>query len=220
MDTSILVGIFLLICGIAAASFAVDKNRSQAAWLVIGIVLGPIGLLVLLMLGDLEHPWQPAKARRIILAAIAMFVTLSILGLGLIEINAQYHEKQRLMHLERWEIYGDALLRFSDRNRQSADVLTVKLARDQIRDYQEALQEAAEQVESDLALAMDGYRKVSGIRAFTINLLRVVTLRSPMSPARTSLSVEEQEKLVDGLEDTLTRYQQHLSTIERYESNW
>jgi hypothetical protein len=212
-----LVGIFLLICGISAASFAVDKNRSQAAWLVIGIVLGPIGLLDLLMLGDLE---QPARARRIMLAAITMFVTLSVLGLGLIEINAQYHEKQRQMYLERWEIYGDALLRFSEMNRQSPDVLTVKLARDQIRDYREALEEAVEKVESDLALAMDGYRKVSGIRAFVINLLRVITLRSPMSPARTSLSVEEQEKLVADLEKTVERYRHHLKTIESHETHW
>jgi len=49
----IVIGIGALIwvvCGIAAAVFAGQRNRSQAGWFVAGFLLGPVGLVMLLTL--------------------------------------------------------------------------------------------------------------------------------------------------------------------------
>lgn len=218
MSSVILLFILLVICGVSAASFASDRNRSQPGWFWIGMLTGPVGLLAVLMLPDLENPWKPGRVKRLILSATGMLAILLILGAGLLEVNARYEMERRSLYLERWEIYGDALLRFSRVNRQSSDALVVKLARDQIREYQDELTKALRQVDADLRLAIDGYAEVSGVRAFFLNLFRMMTLRAPESPAVTTLSLEEQEERIADLQKLHERYSNHLDKIQRSES--
>lgn len=47
---------FWLICGLGAAAVASSKKRNILLWLLLGILLGPIGLLIVGLMGRSETP--------------------------------------------------------------------------------------------------------------------------------------------------------------------
>ena len=126
MDPVILLLILLIICGISAASFASDRNRSQAGWFIIGFLTGPLGLLVLLLLGARSEAARPMTGNRLILTALAVVAVIIIAGMSLLEAASQYAISQRYAELLEWGRYGDALIRFAGSSGTSPDAFVIK----------------------------------------------------------------------------------------------
>jgi hypothetical protein len=220
MDPIILLLILLIICGISAASFASDRNRSQAGWFIIGFLTGPFGLLVLLLLGARPEAVPPMKGHRLILAALAVVAVVIIAGMSLLEAASQYALSQRYAELEVWGRYGDALIRFAGSSGPPPDAFVVKAARDQITAHEKDLRDGMKETEDELVLAVRGIRRVSGAAGVLVNAYRLLTLRAPEWPAPMSLSTRAQEELIRHLNRRLEDYRQYLQDIEKAQDSW
>jgi hypothetical protein len=220
MDPVILLLILLIICGISAASFASDRNRSQAGWFIIGFLTGPLGLLVLLLLGARPEAAQPMTGNRLILAALAMVAIVIIAGMSLLEAASQYTASQRYAELESWGRYGDALIRFAASSKTPPDAFVIKAARDQITQHGKDLSEGMRETEDELVLAVRGVRQVKGAAGVLVNAYRLLTLRAPEWPAPMRLTSRAQEELIRHLNRRLEDYRQYLETIETAQDTW
>jgi len=220
MDPVILLLILLIICGISAASFASDRNRSQAGWFIIGFLTGPLGLLVLLLLGARSEAARPMTGNRLILTALAVVAVIIIAGVSLLEASSQYAISQRYAELLEWGRYGDALIRFAGSSGTSPDAFVIKAARDQIIEFERDLRDGMKEAEDEVVLAVDGTRRVGGAAGVLVNAYRLMTLRAPEWPAPMRLTSRAQEELVSDLNRRLEDYRQYLQDIERARSSW
>ena len=55
------VVIFWLICGIGAAVIAENKNRSGCGWFVVGVLIGPLALLIVGFMSPINESSSPKK---------------------------------------------------------------------------------------------------------------------------------------------------------------
>lgn len=220
MSTPFVFLIFLVICGIAAASFATDRHRNQAAWFITGLLTGPVGLLVLLLLAPLAEGKNTMKANKIVLTLLTFLAVAVVFAVALTELVAQFHASQELVELNSWERYGDALIRFAQSKDVSADAFVLKATRDQIADHHDALTLAMQRTEDELLFAVRGLKKVEGAQGLVINAYRLLTFRSTEWPATKQLSAKDQQAFITQLEARLKKYRRYLDTITQAQSGW
>ena len=223
MSAPFVVLIVLVICGISAASFATDRNRNQAAWFVIGLLTGPLGLLVLLLLVPLPEAKKGTKGmkgNRVALTLLMFLAVIAVIVMGLAEVVAQFHAGQETKELASWERYGDALIRFAQNKDVDADAFVLKATRDQIADHHDDLAAAMHRTEDQLLLAVRGLKPVEGAQGILINAYRLITFRSTEWPAMKSLSARDQAQVITMLEERLKKYRQYLQTITQAQSMW
>jgi len=58
-----LIGLVWLACGIAAASISAGKGRSGFGGFLLGLILGPIGLAIVLLMGKSQEGQRAASTR-------------------------------------------------------------------------------------------------------------------------------------------------------------
>lgn len=220
MSPVILLSILLIICGISAASFASDRNRSQPGWFIIGFLTGPLGLLVLLLLGPRPEAAATMTGNRLILTALALIAVVTIAGMSLLEAASQYQASQRYAELESWGRYGDALLRFAASSQKTPDDFVIRAARDQIVEHERVLRKGMKDTEDELMLALQGIRQVKGAAGVLVNVYRLFTLRAPEWPAPLQLPSRAQEELVQQLRRHLDDYNRYLTDIEAARNKW
>jgi len=92
-DTILIVGGFWIVCGIASLLIAQSRGANASSWFVVGVILGPIGILLALTAkpaAPVEFAPQPAPAdsptQRTGLAAVpgALWTLLAVaVGVGI-----------------------------------------------------------------------------------------------------------------------------------------
>ncbi|MEW5875744.1 MAG: hypothetical protein AB1752_11270, partial [Candidatus Zixiibacteriota bacterium] len=130
--TVLLFVIILLICAISAASFAADRNRSQPGWFIAGILFGPVGLFVLLLLPHSDRPWKPGRGRRITFMTVAVLLVVVALTSAVMEVYSTFATDMRTHHLIQWKLYGVSLMRVASAQDYASDSYPVVAARRQI----------------------------------------------------------------------------------------
>ena len=232
MENFLLISISLIVCAIAAASFAADRSRHQLGWFVAGLIFGPIALAFLLSRPALSEEQIPtplpqkkktrsyAPVVRNILSFFAiMTVILMVIGLGLLELWGHSQRQAQTRHLERWEQLGDGLLEVS---RQSAGTppVSVRSARSQVRMYADSLHFELGNTERDLALAVAGQSEVFGLEAVWTNITNLFSLQPVGYPATADLTNRNRDAKVGELTERLSRYANHIGAISQTIKNW
>lgn len=218
--TILLFVIILLISAISAASFAADRNRSQPGWFIAGILFGPVGLFVLLLLPVSDKPWKPGRARRIILVSLAVVLVVLALTSAVMEVYSGFASDLRTHNLHQWTLYGASLLRVASARDYAPDSYPVVAARRQVIANGDSLRRELLLTQDDLDLTTQGLRRAVGARAVLSNVVRVVTFRKPRWPALVSLPPREQERVLDSLEQQRTRYLEYISVIDSARAQW
>lgn len=206
--------IFFLICGVSSAAFAADRNRGQARWFVIGLLTGPVGLLILLLLPSLGEPQRSVKMKKAILALFATVLIVALVAFGFCEFYDRYEQGARHTSLDNWQVYGDALLRFTKSTEHPPDAIVVKAARNQIEEYEYQLRQDMCWTMDDIELAMEGVRHSKGARALLANGYRLLTLRGVEWPARIQMNANEQSARIAELSARFAQYEVAMNAIE------
>ena len=211
--------ILFLICGIACAWFAAPRHRNQAGWFLVGCLIGPIGVLILLLLPSLPETKRKTAIGRVIAGAMIVLLLAGAIVVGAAEFWERYQEGKRYAELSNWELYGDALLRFTKSNEHPPDAIVVKAANSQIDDYAYQLREGKCWTLYDLELAEQGVRNSTGARAVIEYAARFLTLRSPEWPSPLPLSAQEQKIRVDELNKRIRQFEEALQEIDTARSD-
>ena len=206
--------ILFLICGIACAWFAAPRHRNQAGWFLLGCLLGPIGVLILLLLPPLPETQRKTAIGRVIAGALIVLLLAGVVVVGAAEFWERYQQGKRYTELKDWELYGDALLRFTKSNEHPPDAIVVKSANAQIDDYAYRLRNAKCWTIYDLELAEQGVRNSTGARGVIEYAARFATLRSPEWPAPLPLSPPEQQVRIEELKKRIQQYDDALEQID------
>ncbi|MBI3873223.1 MAG: hypothetical protein HY304_09130 [candidate division Zixibacteria bacterium] len=152
--------------------------------------------------------------KKLILGIVTAFAVTAIVGLGFSEFYARYEEGERYVELDNWQMYGDALIRFTQSNEHPSDAIVVKAAHKQIDEYERQLRDGMHQAEDELELAMRGVRNSAGARGILANAVRVLTFRAPQWPAPIQMNGVEQVARVTELKDRLRAFGESLQAIE------
>jgi len=211
--------IFLLLCGIACAWFAASRHRNQAGWFLLGCLTGPIGVLILLLLPPRPESQRKTAVGRVIAGALIVSLIAAVVAAGAAEFWERYQEGERYVELENWEMYGDALIRFTKSSEHPSDAIVVKAAHNQISVYASQLREGMCWTIDDLDLAIRGVRLSTGPRGLAEYVVRLVTFRSPEWPAPLPLNPRQQETRVAELSKRLRQYEEYLQQIYTAQSD-
>ncbi len=152
--------------------------------------------------------------KKAILRIVAAFALIAMIALGYFEFLSRYQEGERYTELDNWQMYGDALIRFTKSNEHPADAIVVKAAQKQIDEYERQLRDGMQQVEVELALAMQGLRPTKGAMGLLSNGLRLLTFQGIVWPAKLQMSADEQSARVTALQSRLRTYEEYLHDIE------
>ncbi|GAB4324229.1 MAG: hypothetical protein Kow0074_17030 [Candidatus Zixiibacteriota bacterium] len=208
-----------LVSGVAAASFATERRRSQPAWFIVGSLTGPLGVLILLLLPELPEK-RPSRAGSNVLAVILVLAVFVLVILAGFEAAAKFEADQQYSELAAWELYGDALIRMAVAKDHPEESLVVKAARNQLAEHERALSEGLSEIEGELLMAVRGVRETRGARGLLANAWRLVTFRRPLWPAPVGISTDDQDTLIQQLEGQLQKYRNYLTAIDNAQATW
>lgn len=219
MTVGALVLILFLISAIACAWFATSRNRNQAGWFLLGCLTGPIAILLLLLLPPLAASKQRPAVGRAIAGALIVTLIAVALGAGAAEFWERYQAGERDVVLKDWEMYGDALLRYTKSGEDPAESIVVKAAVSQIDDYERRLREGMCWTVDDLELAVQGVRNSTGARAVLENAKRLVTLQPTAWPVKLPMDTRDQGTRIEELTARMRQYEAAIEKIHTARSD-
>lgn len=214
MKWTTVVAWLVVLLAILGAALASRFNHSAADWLITVLAAAAVIVFAKLLLPQPQDPRRKPRLGRAIFGAVFMLALFAGIAVGASEFWERYTDGKRFAVLDKWAIYGDALLRFTKSGEHPPEAVVMKVAQQQIDDYYSQLRDGMCWTMDDLELADQGLRRSYGPRALLLNARRAFAFEKPEWPTVVGMTANERLTRKPELTAKYELFQKYLHVID------